>query len=149
MVITRTRVNDHTIEGFTFHPGSQFVSDETYFKTLKENADFKAQVKAKFLVIEVPAADPNSKDSKKTAAPKKSLADTIVDLQESEAITIVMQTVDALDLKEIIKHDKRRAVVEAAEKQMEDRAQTLTDMAPKALTDKKAHPGDIKMDIVE
>jgi hypothetical protein len=152
MIIVRTRVNDHTIEGLTFHPGSQFVSDEAYFKTLKDNLDFKSQVKAGFLKIEVPPevvkelSPEDVKAGKKTKSKKKSLAETIVDLSEEEAIAILQKTVDAVDLKEVIKLEKRRSVIEVAEAQMEGRSQTLQDLAPKSSTE---HPGDIKMDVVE
>ena len=151
MIINRTRVNDHQVEGFTFHPGAQFVSDEFYNKTLKDNADFKSQVKAKFLLIEVPPAEP-AKEGKKAAPPKKTLAETLVDLPEEEAIAIIEHTIDGLDLKEVVKYDKRRPVIEAAEQQMEARATALLDMAPKSLVgniQNPKHPGDIKMDIVE
>jgi hypothetical protein len=143
MIITRTRPNNHQVEGFVFHPGAQFVPDEFYAKKLANSKRFKAQLKHKLMEITVPPAElPKNAKAGDKAEPKKSLADTIATLPEDEAIAIIGQAVDGADLKEIIRTDKRRPVVDAAEKQMVDRQGTLDAMAPKM---PKSHPGDIKV----
>ena len=128
MILYRGRPNDHTTCGMTFHPGSQFVPDEFYKKTLKDNPDFKAQIKAKFMAVEVP---PVESEKGKEAKPKESLAETIVALPEDEAIALIKTIIDGVELKEISKLDKRRAVVAAAETQIEARQTAMDMMAPK------------------
>jgi hypothetical protein len=128
MIITRNVPSETQIEGVTFHPGTQFISDEVYNKKLKNNPVFKAQLKTasgkKLMEITVPAED-------KPAMAKQSLAETVKALSESDAIDIIRGTVDAVDLKEIVKLDKRRGVVAAAEKQIKDRQGYMDAMAPK------------------
>ncbi len=133
MIITRTRPNTHRIEGIVFHPGAQFVPDEVYagnkekgIPSLKDNADFQAQIKAGFLVIDVkPEGKPEQGE------PKTSLADAVAVLKEADAVEVVGKTCDAVDLKEIAASDTRRPVKLAAEKQIAGRQNTLNGMAPK------------------
>jgi hypothetical protein len=145
MIVNRKTPNDHQIEGFTFHPGAQFVPDQFYRTKLENNSDFKAQVKARLMSIEEPPEELSKdllkpgKDGKLPEV-KKSLAETVVALSEERAIAIIRDIVDGKDLKEIIRLDKRSKIVEAAEKQIEERQGTMDGMAPKL---PKSHPGNM------
>ena len=126
MVVIRKSPNTHVCCGFTFHPGAQFVSDSFYFKSLKDDRDFKAQLASKLMEVVV---KPTS-DKKDGENAPKTLAEVIVKLPEEKAIGIVRETIDGVDLKEISKLDKRRGVVTAAEKQIEERQNSMNAMAP-------------------
>lgn len=145
MILNRRTPNDHQIEGRTFHPGTQFVPDDFYRTKLEKNVDFKAQLKAGLMKIEVPPEELSAdllkpgKDGKLPPV-KKSLAETIIALPEERAIEVIRDIVDGKDLKEIIRLDKRSKIVEAAEKQIEDRQGTMDGMAPKL---PRSHPGNM------
>ncbi len=128
MVIIRNLPNTHTVESVTFHPGAQFISDTVYHKTLKDNTSFKEQLKS-FMEIVV-AAKP-LKDGKIDGKEFSSLAESVAVMPEELAVRVVEKTVDYLDIQEIIKLDKRRAVVAAATKQVEERQAVLNNLAPK------------------
>ena len=134
MVINRKAPNTHTINGFTFHTGAQFVADAFFVKSLEENGDFKAQLDSGLMEIVVPVAE---SDDKQQGRPKRSLAETVVSLPEAKALAVVAKTVDGVDLKEISKLDKRRSIVQAAEKQIELRQGTMNGMAPRLPTTKQ------------
>jgi hypothetical protein len=133
MIINRTRPNTHKIESTTFHPGAQFIPDEVYNGNkekgvigLKDNSDFKEQLKVGFLVIDV-----KPEEKPEEGAKKQSLADAVAVLKENEALDVISKTCDAVDLKEISARDKRRSVRTAADTQITDRQKTLNGMAPK------------------
>ena len=147
MIINRTTPNDHVIEGVVFHPGNQFIADDVYRTRLEKNQDFKNQIKAKLLVVVAPPEELSKdllKPGKDGELPpvKKSLAETVVAMSEEKAIEIIKETVDGVDLKEITKLDKRRDVVAAAEKQIEERQGTMDGRAPKM---PRSHPGNLEV----
>ncbi len=146
MIITRLTPNDHTMKGIVFHPGAQFIPDDVFIKLLKEDKDFKDQLKAKLMTVTVLPAAAVAGEKGKKLVKVDSLAETIVALPEEEAIAVIQEIVDGVDLKEISKLDKRRNVVKAAEEQIEKRQGTMDGMAPKI---GKTHPGPIDLGVIE
>jgi hypothetical protein len=128
MVIIRNMPNTHKIGDVFLHPGAQFIDDAVYHSQLKDNEDFKGQLKA-FLEVVVPAVDAAKlKDAKDTP---KCLADVVAKLDDKTALSIVSKTVDILDIEEIIKTDRRRPVISAATDQREQRSAVMNSLAPK------------------
>lgn len=129
MIITRNVPSEFQVEGINFHPGSQHIPDELYHKKLKNNPAFLHQLETgknghSLMTITVPA-------EKEIGNGKQSLAETVKSLPENKAIEIIQRTVDGVDLQEIIKGEKRRKVVAAAEKQIKDRQGFMDGMAPR------------------
>ena len=137
MIVNRKRPNLHSIcwtpkggtnftgSEITFHVGANFVPDAVYFDGLEGNPDFEEQVKSGFMVVELPA--------KKDAKPNqihKSLAEAVSSLDEKRALEIVACTLDGVDLKEIIRFDRRRDVVNAAGKQLDNRQAVMNSYQP-------------------
>lgn len=128
MIITRTRPNLHSIGStVTFHAGANFIRDELFFGELEKNPDFQEQIKVGHLVVDLPAV----KEKAKGGQIHKSLADSVASLPEIKAVEVVSKTLDGVDLKEIIRFDKRREVVAAAENQLSNRQNFMNSLQPK------------------
>ena len=146
MIVNRKAPNDHILEGVTFHPGNQFISDDIYRSKLEKNQDFKNQLKAGLMSVVTPPDDISAdllkpgKDGKLPEV-KKNLAETVASLPEEKAISVIGEIIDGIDIKEIIRNDKRRVVIAAAEKQMEERQQTMDNKAPHM---PKSNPGNME-----
>lgn len=140
MIITRTRPNLHSIGStITFHAGANFVRDEMFFTALEKNPDFQEQVKVGHLVVDLPAA----KEKPKGGQVHKSLADAVASLDEKKAVEVVNKTLDGVDLKEIIRFDKRREVIAAAENQLSNRQNFMNSLqTPVVIT---GEPAPIQM----
>jgi hypothetical protein len=146
MIVNRKSPNDHRLEGVTFHPGNQFVDDNIYRTKLEKNKDFKDQIKSGLMSIVEPPKDISPDllkpgEDGKLPDVLKSLAETVAGLDEEKAIKVISEIIDGVDLKEIIKLDKRRNVVAAAEKQIEERQNTMNGKAPKL---PKSNPGGLE-----
>jgi hypothetical protein len=147
-IINRRVPGDLYLEGITFHPGNQFVADQAYYSKLEKNEAFKAQLKARLMSVVVPPEkieDDLLKPGKDGKMPKvkQCLAETVAALGEDKAIEIIQDTIDAIDLKEIIKLEtgNRRNVAAAAEKQIQDRQTSLDGRAPRL---PQSNPGHIE-----
>lgn len=103
MLIHRKRANMHTVAGFTFNPGPQFVPDDLYQKQLKGNADFQAQLDAGFMEV-LSIAPEFTRD-------KHALVEILVALPEPKAVSIIKTISNLEDLEEIARLEKRPDVV--------------------------------------
>jgi len=125
MLIVRTRPNDCEFSGVCFHPGANFVDDETFSKIIENNSEFKANINSGFMCV----VKPENFEGKQIKG-KKDLTETVVSMREDQAILIIKTIIDGVVLKEISKLDKRRNVVSAAELQIENRQSVMNKMSP-------------------
>ena len=144
MIVSRTIPAPHTIswsgtnsdktysgEGFTFHPGANFVPDSLYYSKFEKNPDYIAQIKSGLIVVDF---HPSKQEQGKQIAPAAiNMQEQIAIIPEALAITIIAKTIDGDSLKDISKIDKRRNVRDAAEKQIANRQAFMNGLAQKSV----------------
>ena len=121
-------------QSFQFHPGENFISDAEYFLHIEKNPDFISQVNAGHMTIDVPPRKVAKAVKGKEQAPATplptSMMEAVKELSKEKAIEIVKNTLDAVELQEIIRFDGRPAVVKAAEGQLDNRQTFMDSLSP-------------------